>query len=798
MGIQKIAAQGLKKAKRLERRVERKLKKTIELRENPRYWAKQNIGSQTIVDQLKPEHCCGCGSCYSICPVNAITMEEDSEGFLYPVVAHEACIECGSCIKHCPVCTDQPSRQNVTTCYATVSGDTDARARSSSGGLFSQLADYAFDKGGVVFGAAYDGIDKVCHKGVDNVDDLDDLRRSKYVQGSTGDTYAQVKALLKEGRFVLYTGCPCQIAGLYAFLGEDPVNLVTADLICHGAPSQGLLRRYLQDQFPEGGIREVVFRDKASFGWPMAMNVYKEDGTAKRELPRKDPYLRMFSKCLANRPFCSHCKFSKMPRVGDVAFGDFWGIEEHDESFSEYAGTSLLIVNSAKGESILASVRETSEKIEEFPLDLAVRKNGAIRKPLKSHAGRKRFFELLEYKPFATAVSYALDDHYDVGIYGLWYGENYGSMLTYYGLYKVIQSMGLSAIMVENPHLGPESALYEPHNFAARQGYAITKRHALGRLLDLNDTCDSFIAGSDQLWNPALARPYGFSYFLAFVDKRNKRIAYGTSFGKEFKEFEKQFKVRAAYELAQFDAISVRDSFSKRNLAKHFGRTDVEKVLDPALLCDPVCYEELAESASTIRLVNGDVVDPRNEDYIFAYILDPGPDTLASLAAIGSAVGKKVFVALDYARKWWDSRRERFVGGEEYGVHVIDVPSCEEWLLAVKHSDCVITDSFHGTIFAYIFEKRFACVPNSRRGPVRFGDLLGMLGLKDRMIKSLVRNEAKAYEVLMAPLDYDKSHELLAVQKKKSCKWLEDALRKPKDVVTERAFARQEHVLQKG
>ena len=801
MKPKKAALDFLRGAKRLERGAEKKLRNvltgTTGAKPAPKPyvhpWLTQDPGNPTIVDQMKREHCCGCGSCMNACPKGAITMEEDFEGFLFPVVDHDACIDCGACVKRCPIYSEQPANRTTETCYAVIAQDDDMRAKSSSGGLFSQICDYAFERGGVIFGAAYDGPDTVVHKMVDKPEDLDILRRSKYVQCSTGDTYSQVKKLLNEGRFVLYSGCPCHIAGLYAFLGHDYDNLLTVDLICHGSPSPGLFKRYLKENYEGHPIDEVNFRDKTAYGWSTHMNIYFEDGAVKRETCGNDPYYIMFLRCLAMRPFCSMCKFTKLPRVADLSIGDWWGIEKFNAELNDHKGTSLLIVNNDKGEAVFESaIKPSSRRVEEFALSDARPRNYTIDKPFKAHPARKRFFELLEYQPFNKAVRSALNYHYDVGIFGLWYGENYGSMLTYYGLRKVIESMGLSSVMIENPHGSSVGFSYEPHRFANRQGYYMTRRRGLGALHELNDVCDAFLLGSDQLWNPGLSKPYGFSYFLSFVNERNKRIAYGTSFGKDTHTIDEPYRLRSALELSKFDAVSVRDDFSKQLLKDQYGGIESTKVLDPALLCDPAAYEDLASQATPARFIGEGMYEPKKDEYLFVYILDPDDSTRKSLAQIVKETGKDVVMAIDYSPKARERRLEMFKDSDYEGIHIMDVPTCEQWLAAIRDSAGVITDSFHGTIFGYVFQRPFVCYPNAKRGHKRFSDLLGMLDVTERALPKLKGNEIATADLLGTPVDYEHSNALLATERQKSYDWLKNALLKPKEIHVDRAYELKE------
>ena len=792
----KVVIEGLRGAKRAEVRAERAIKRRLgydvpsEGKRGPSVhpWESQNPGSPKIVDELARAHCCGCGSCAQVCPRGAISMVRDEEGFCYPSVDHEACVSCGLCVRRCPVLGEQPKNDAVTTCLATWS-DRETRLESSSGGMFTELARHVLSRGGAVFGAAYDEGLVVRHRMVDSEEGLAALRGSKYVQSQTGECYRQARELLEEGRPVLYTGCPCQVAGLYAFLGREYENLLTADLICHGAPSPGLFERYLEETY--GGLQTgVSFRDKRVFGWTASMSVRLADGTVVDEAASRDPYMRMFSACLANRPFCSHCKFTRLPRVADFTIGDFWGIGGIDRGLDDGNGTSVVLVNNARARAVMDELAPSLELVRELPLQTARARNGAIDGPLPAHPARERFFGLLRHQPFGKAVRYALAPHFDVGVFGLWYGENYGSILTYFGLVKVLEGMGLSAALIANPLGSDRGDLLQPTAFARRQGFYITKRRPLSRMHECNAFCDAFMVGSDQLWNPALSGPYGHSYFLSFADPDRRRIAYGTSFGRAGLEVSPRYRERSRYELSRFDAVSVRDDFSRQTLRDEYGVGSV-KVLDPALLCEPEEYARLADRAEPLAFLEGGAPD-LSGGYLFVYLLDPNEGSLGLLAELGECVGLPVVVALDMRPELLEGRQRLLSGGRGRGVYVLDDPTPEQWLRALSGGEAVLTDSFHGTLFSHVFQRRFVCLPNGLRGRERFSDVLGILGLEDRAVDGLDGNLDAVAGLLATPIDYATSNALLAVERAHSLRWLRNALFTFKCVSTDRAYARIE------
>ena len=227
-------------------------------------------------------NCCGCAACVQACPKQCISFEEDEQGFRYPAVDTSLCIDCHLCEKVCPVINQDEPRKPIAT-YAAINPDEDIRLKSSSGGIFSMIAQHVIDDGGVVFGAQFDSNFEVEHAYTDATEGIAAFRGSKYLQSRIGNTYSEVRTFLQQGRKVLFTGTPCQIAGLRKFLGKqsDNPNLLTADVVCHGAPSPKVWRSYLDNTFSankagkntanlsqnaRADLSAIAFRDKST-GW---------------------------------------------------------------------------------------------------------------------------------------------------------------------------------------------------------------------------------------------------------------------------------------------------------------------------------------------------------------------------------------------------------------------------------------------------------------------------------------------------------------------------------------------------
>lgn len=326
--------------------------------------------------------CTGCGACASVCPVCAIDMAPDEEGFLFPVVDQERCTSCGRCARVCPVNrSDAAAAATGATQQKTEDSDADAlptyacwatsaplRAESSSGGAFGVLATQVVRAAGVVFGAAFVTPNRVIHQQAETVTQLQALLRSKYVQSETGNVFPEVKQLLDAGRRVLFCGTPCQVAGLYAFLGNRPEQLLSCDFVCSGVPSPLSWRLHvaaLERRFG-GAVQQVSFRSKRRGwrGYRLAMTF--SNGTEYDIAAKRDPFFIGFGKELFNRLSCANCRFRTRQSAADLTLADYWGIwkaGKENAAFRDNRGVSLVVVHTPAGRAALESVQDQLNQV---------------------------------------------------------------------------------------------------------------------------------------------------------------------------------------------------------------------------------------------------------------------------------------------------------------------------------------------------------------------------------------------------------------------------------------------------
>lgn len=266
--------------------------------------------------------CTGCSACAAACPVDAIHMARDKEGFAYPQIAEDACIDCGKCLKVCPAAHPLEAHP-ITSMFAAFCRDEELRAQSSSGGVFAACARHVVASGGVAVGASIDEFGHVAHRVVDSIDQIGLLQKSKYVQSDTEGVYREIKTRLNQGTRVLFSGCPCQVAGLLSYVGGARDNLLTMDLICHGVPSPGAWEGHVHAITGGAPASIITFRRKDR----SARTTYSVDVDAPGVRYRgrdefDDPYMALFVTGSANRESCYSCAYARSERVGDITIGD--------------------------------------------------------------------------------------------------------------------------------------------------------------------------------------------------------------------------------------------------------------------------------------------------------------------------------------------------------------------------------------------------------------------------------------------------------------------------------------------
>lgn len=353
-----------------------------------------------LIEKIEKK-CTGCTACYNSCTPDAITMECDEEGFLYPRIDKERCIECGICENTCPILKDHKRKYLNPIVYAGWNKDEQVRINSTSGGVFSALAEEILERDGVVVGAYYDEDFTVKHGMIEKIEDIPTLRQSKYTQSKLDNIFKDIKKRLDDKQLVLFCGTPCQSAGLQNYLKKSYNELFCCDFICRGVTSPKVYKKFLRDiaEKQETRVKKVQFKNK-DYGWnQFSTKLIFENDTTYQKDRYEDYYMRGYLKHnLYLRPSCHECEFKKLPRVSDVSLGDFWGVGNYGKHLDNDCGTSVILVNSEKGIKLVDMISERLY-LEQRELDEVLKGNVCLLNSAEEGKQRNYFFEnISKYK----------------------------------------------------------------------------------------------------------------------------------------------------------------------------------------------------------------------------------------------------------------------------------------------------------------------------------------------------------------------------------------------------------------
>ena len=346
-----------------------------------------------MINITEKKDCCGCTACVSACPKKCIKMVSDKEGFLYPEVNRDECVNCGLCNSVCPIQNPVPEKEMIQKAYILQHKDDAVRKDSTAGGAFTAIATVIINKGGVVFGAAYDENFHVHHEYVETVSELRKFRNSKYVQSDLCNCFQQTKKFLEDDRWVCFSGTPCQIEGLQSFLRKPYEKLVLVDVVCHGIPSPLVWDKYLEYQgLKEDKPENIRFRDKY-YGYKYStMSIIRGGKNVYHAGSQLDPMLRAFFSDICDRPACYECKFKKRYRVSDITIWDCYSVYKFDKKMDDDKGTTKVLCHSEKGNRVIQELSSIAICKEVFAENL-VKGSKEMVSSVKINEERKLFFE---------------------------------------------------------------------------------------------------------------------------------------------------------------------------------------------------------------------------------------------------------------------------------------------------------------------------------------------------------------------------------------------------------------------
>lgn len=664
-------------------------------------------------------------------------MEYNEEGFLYPVVDKAKCIKCKKCIDACQMFGVKrfPEPKH---CYASWSKHEEVRANSASGAIFYELARKVLSQGGIVCGAAFVGDFEVKHIIVDDGKNLHKLQGSKYLQSDCGDCFVPVRKALIEGKSVLFSGTGCQVAGLKKFLKKDYSNLLTVDIVCHGVPSPGVFKDYINEMRQIfGDFDKVTFRDKINgWNWNFYFTLYRRNNIIHRDVVGLNIYLTAFLRHYILRRCCHSCEFATTARCSDITIADFWNIKQSRPDLDDTKGTSLILLHSQAGEKAFEAITSELARFEKLDMKFAFNSNANLKRPSPPHTNRQKFFD---YYAKTRKVTEWFDKEFNtVGILNFHYANNIGAVLVAYSLTKAVRKLGYNAEIINYRPGGK----VDKDKFEEFRVKYIPQSPLYSSIDELSKTkYRRLIVGSDQVWKLGNTE----MFMLAWASGYRSLNAYAASFGdsRYSGSIDKSYAEKL---LHRFDSISVRED-SGVNICNQTFKVHGEHVLDPTFLLPASDYEQLIE-------------DEKNK-----------------LKASKSYI----FIAC------YSNENNRILNHEKRALadfpdyQIVDLwklksPSIGQLLTLIKNASYVVTDSFHMTVFSVIFNKQFiSLVPLGFNGLDRIPSLLYGFGLKDRIRTNLLNVDGSCFEQI---IDYTVTNTIIEEKREKSLSFLKQALQK--------------------
>ena len=754
--------------------------------------------------------CCGCGACKNICKRNAIHLQVDNEGFLYPEINEEKCIKCGLCAHVCPMGDlyhYEPDKQVEV--YAAYDGF--GRVGSSSGGLFYTLAEYIIEKQkGWVFGAAFDTDMRLYHIGVNRMKDLSPLRGSKYIQSDTQEAFGAVQNLLRKGIYVLFVGTPCQVAGLRSLLRKPYDNLLLVDLVCHGVPSQLMFdehRAYIEKHNRSKLIR-YQFRDNNGWGGCEIAD-FKNGKRVRHTSYDLSPYLYSFMQGYSCRESCYHCPFAKIPRQGDITLGDYWGVRNYFHMMDTTKGVSLVTINTTIGHKVWDGICENLV-YEKSNINDASKSNPNLIESSKRPILRSGVYERIKNEGYNVVaarefrhpnynkllfreqikknilISFIIrkikkllgeNEQTDgntrpkANLITIHTGFNFGSVLQTIATVQFLTSLGLDVTVVNYI----QSSYTIKHHINKGKGSVldfIRMLHGFPIFMKNLKIYNTYLKKYCNLSKPIYSNdnltdscPIAVYYITGsdqvwntsyngidmryFYDgiKNVVKLSLSASIGTDNPDKETLTMLKDG--LKDYSFISVRE-LSAVNILSSLG-------IQSSLLLDPtfLLRKDDWRSFETNKRIEG--------KYLLMYL----PYNIHDKKLIFETARKIAYrKGLKIATFSWGNNNEPLAD--------ITVKYCSpgDFLALMVHANVVITNSFHGTAFSINLNKQFwVYMPTSFS--TRIDSVLSLVGLNGRLLKGLVSN-MQIDEII----DYDSVNHVLEVEREKARNYMINCIRK--------------------
>lgn len=703
-------------------------------------WHKFTFGNIDRVDFNK--YCSGCGACKYACKKNAIVIKENLEGFYTPSIIESKCTKCKKCVNSCPILNFKFQKYSQKSKYYAAQASKEICAKSSSGGIFYLLAKYVLSKRGVVFGARWTSdYSEVVHGYITRVEDISLLQGSKYVQSEMSDILPVIKQFLMQGKRVLFSGTSCQVDGLRRYLGDKYNDLIIyVDFVCNGVPSNKVLKKYLKDIIQKNSdelVEDIKFRIKDQ-GW-YSRSIKIRTSRTEYCIPNfKSLYMQAFFKGISTNRVCTVCPYATLSKISDFTLGDFWEIKSFDASLDDNTGTSFVSLNTSKGAKILAEIKKELRTLKEVPVEWMTKLNTNLIRPIRHH-NREQFFYNLDKKNFQNNFSECVRDQCDCIIYNDCITDiNYGAILTAYALQEVITSIGYFAKLLNTQRVKfPNYVGSFGHRFARDYLHLTEITQDEEKFYLLNGKTKYFIVGSDQVWRTRYWNKDLDRVLLSFVESQNVRASVAASFGLDKFEGNERHHGLFERELPKFNKISVRELSGVEICKKEFG-VHAEWILDPVFILDHTNYFSLVSKSN---------LNFSDKIVYYGWGFDKTKSLLYEIAK---------FLFNKYSKKF-----------EVIDITSLDL-SVEDWLSAIKSSELVVTNSYHGLCFSLIFEKNFLCINDIGEG--RFNTLCELLPLTDHVYVKL--DKVKISKIFSSELNYILINSILKTNIEKSLNFI--------------------------
>ena len=700
--------------------------------------------------------CSKCTACINSCPTGAITLKDDGL-FKKTVIDEKKCTKCGLCKKICPY-----NREYTTNTVKYYVGRVSLKSnikKSSSGGIFGQLARVFLNEGSIVYGAAFTEKFAVEHIRIDNINDLEKILKSKYVLSNLNNIFQKVKEDLINNKKVLFSGTPCQIAGLKSYLQKDYQNLYTIDIVCHGCSSPVIWKKYKEELEKQYNSKMVAVDFRYFSEKDPTKNFYVKfaNGKTYREVLYKDSYGKAFLTNMIFDDNCYSCKFCGFKNVSDITLGDAHGYKNEEYQYKN----SLIIVNNSKGEKLFNKIKDSLILFDDYSVESLVLNNYPIMHPPIKH------YNSGKVNINAKSISQELTNKCDnivfdceknaVGILNFHYENyNYGANLVAYSLSEVAKKCGYTPVVIDFDPFADLDPITRARTFKLyefRQKYLnMTPRYRdKDELFQLNKCLDRFIVGSDQVWRKVITQTNLKTYFLDFVNDDKIKIAYAASFGKGEFEGNEEETIECSELLNEFDAISVRENDGV-DVCRNYFNVNATVTLDPTLLLTSAEYEKIIdEEYEKLDVAVYFVMDHENkitEDDNFKRLFK----------------NKKIENIKGYYEESPTSKQFIF-------------NSISKWLDGIRKCEYLVTDSFHGVVFGIIFRKKIICIGKNSAALSRFESLF--TNLQGGLEKINYSTLSEVDNIDYTP-NYDEINENLKKLQKASIDFLKNGLNNKK------------------